>query len=234
MEIGCCSRVPIVAIMRLVFVYLLFYSPLGEAPYFSMSFILSAVESNLAIACACAPTLWGLARLWFPSVFGNQAGVGGGGGPTRGLGMTARTSQTWRYSTQRYRARAADDVIVSGDGMGGGGEGGGPICGTGSSHVEAAGLGGSNGGGRRLGLTPSEEEIMVNYGIVQKGEGGEILGPDMGGYGHEGGEGRRGRGRGRGGVKDRDSDEIGYANGMVGGGGEKIIRRDSRSSSIES
>ena len=148
--------------------------------------------------------------------------------------MTARTSHTWRFSTHRYGARVVDDANLSVDGMARGSGGSGPIYGTGSSHVEAAGLGGINGGGRRLGLTPSEEEIMVNYGIVQKGEEGEILGPDMGDYGNGGGGGGgggRGRRRGRGDMKGRDSDEIGYADGMVGDDGVKIVRHDSRSSS---
>lgn len=46
--------------------YMLFYYNIWEIKYFSMSFTLSSVETNLAIVCACAPTLRGLLRSWFP------------------------------------------------------------------------------------------------------------------------------------------------------------------------
>ncbi|KAK4166253.1 hypothetical protein QBC43DRAFT_22275 [Cladorrhinum sp. PSN259] len=170
--------VPVVSIMRFVFLYLIFHIPIAEAQSYSMSFVLSAVELNLAIVCACAPTLWGLRRVWFTRFFvtGGAGGEVNGNGETRGVGMTARTSQTWRYSTHRYGARAVEDVDLSES------RDGAPIGGTGSSHLEASALGlVGGGGGGRLGLTPSEEEIMVNYGIVTKGEGGGVvLGTDLG------------------------------------------------------
>ncbi|KAK3986613.1 hypothetical protein QBC44DRAFT_332980 [Cladorrhinum sp. PSN332] len=187
--------VPVVSVMRFVFLYLLFYSPIGDAPHYTMSFVLSAVETNLAIVCACAPAMWGLGRIWFPNFFVVAANNRTSGGEE--AGMTSRTNQTWRYSTRRYGATRAvvEDGHVNGTTGPGTRGSGAPIGGTGSSHVEASALGleRGGGGGGRLGLTPSEEEIMINYGVVTKGEGGvvQVVGSEIGyrdanGTGYEG------------------------------------------------
>ena len=49
---------------------MLFYSDARFMEHYSVSFTLSAVETNLAIVCACAPTLRGLLRSWFPRALG--------------------------------------------------------------------------------------------------------------------------------------------------------------------
>jgi len=41
--------------------------------HYSIGFVTTAAESNLAIMTACAPALWPLARRWFPGVFSRMA-----------------------------------------------------------------------------------------------------------------------------------------------------------------
>ncbi|KAK4228903.1 hypothetical protein QBC38DRAFT_131496 [Podospora fimiseda] len=177
--------VPIVSLIRLIFLYLGFYSETAETnPYWGISFILSSIEANLGIICSCAPTLWRLSRLWLGDD-GNHDNAGTGGG-VNGNGdqrSSSRTNQTWRYSTQRYGVTNRVGPVETP-----------PIGGTGSSHVEAGQLGfvPAGEGERRLGLTPSEEEIMINYGVVTKGEGGIVQVVGSGGdddIGYVGGNG---------------------------------------------
>lgn len=54
--------------------YLLFYTDTSSIEHFTMSFCLSGIETNLAIVCACAPTLRGLARSLFPRRFPGSGG----------------------------------------------------------------------------------------------------------------------------------------------------------------
>ncbi|KAK4189830.1 hypothetical protein QBC35DRAFT_121861 [Podospora australis] len=98
--------VPIVGLARFIFLYLLFYSSHGTGtPNYTMSFVLSAVETNLAIVCACAPTLWGLARAWFPRTFvGTPSMMPTGATATRTTIGGNRESMQQRYS-QRWSNR---------------------------------------------------------------------------------------------------------------------------------
>ncbi|KAK1836086.1 hypothetical protein QBC39DRAFT_367476 [Podospora conica] len=70
--------VTVVGIARFIIMYLLFYVDTSHIEHFTMSFCLSGIETNLAIVCACAPTLRGLARSLFPRRF--PGGSGGGSG----------------------------------------------------------------------------------------------------------------------------------------------------------
>lgn len=59
-----CS-VTVFSAVRLYFMYRIFYV-ISQDPTYSLGYILSAVESNLAIVAASIPALWPLARRWFP------------------------------------------------------------------------------------------------------------------------------------------------------------------------
>jgi len=60
--------------VRLYFLCRQFWAPqtIPDKRY-SIGFVTSSAESNLAIMTACAPALWPLARRWFPSVFSRMA-----------------------------------------------------------------------------------------------------------------------------------------------------------------
>ncbi|KAH8895311.1 hypothetical protein GQ53DRAFT_838978 [Thozetella sp. PMI_491] len=46
-------------------------TPKGPDSTFSITYIISSIESNLAIIAASGPSLWPLARRWFPGLFSN-------------------------------------------------------------------------------------------------------------------------------------------------------------------
>ncbi|KAB5562783.1 hypothetical protein GE09DRAFT_1219382 [Coniochaeta sp. 2T2.1] len=53
--------------VRLYFMWRIFYQVM-EDPTYSLGFVLSAVETDLAIVAASLPALWPLGRRWFPSM----------------------------------------------------------------------------------------------------------------------------------------------------------------------
>lgn len=66
------TSVTIVGIVRLVFIYQGFFGPPSADPTYSLGFCTSAIETNLAIICASAPSLRGLIRTWFPRFFSSN------------------------------------------------------------------------------------------------------------------------------------------------------------------
>jgi len=127
--------------------YLLFYSNGPEClEYYTMSFCLSAVETNLAIVCACAPTLRGLIRTWFPRAL-NAAGnydineaedtftdaKSSSAAGTRDSGVQSKPV----FNTSEYGKDGRGRVLCS--------------------HAAVGGLG----------LTPSEEDIMRSNGVLR-------------------------------------------------------------------
>ncbi|KAL1899811.1 hypothetical protein Sste5346_002677 [Sporothrix stenoceras] len=64
--------VTIVGIVRLVFIYQGFFGSPSADPTYSLGFCTSAIETNLAIICASAPSLRGLIRSWFPRFFSSN------------------------------------------------------------------------------------------------------------------------------------------------------------------
>ncbi|KAH9884237.1 hypothetical protein F4778DRAFT_565325 [Xylariomycetidae sp. FL2044] len=62
-----------VSIIRLTSLVELFYfSSTTSDPFIDIKVVLNAVEVNLAIATACVPAMKGLARGWFPNLFGGS------------------------------------------------------------------------------------------------------------------------------------------------------------------
>lgn len=61
------GSVTAISAVRLSYLYRIFYTIEGD-PTYSLGFVLSSVESNLAIVAASVPALWPLARRWFPSM----------------------------------------------------------------------------------------------------------------------------------------------------------------------
>ncbi|OIW30923.1 hypothetical protein CONLIGDRAFT_564294, partial [Coniochaeta ligniaria NRRL 30616] len=57
--------VTVFSIVRLYYMYRIFFT-VSPDPTYSLGYILSAIESNLAIIASSIPALWPLARLWFP------------------------------------------------------------------------------------------------------------------------------------------------------------------------
>ncbi|KAK5657263.1 hypothetical protein OQA88_3322 [Cercophora sp. LCS_1] len=124
--------VTLIGIIRLVFLYMLFYYNIFEIKHFTMSFVLSAVETNLAIVCACAPTLRGLVRSWFPRALAAE--------------QFANTDDPYVEAKSPSSAGVRQGNRTSfGDCMFGY-----PKEARGRAQVEVEGLG----------LTPSEEDIM--------------------------------------------------------------------------
>ncbi|KAK5660703.1 hypothetical protein OQA88_12068 [Cercophora sp. LCS_1] len=62
------SMVTIVSVVRLYYIIRLYYIPVGDRHY-SIGYVSSTVEINLAIITASVPALWPLARRWFPAAF---------------------------------------------------------------------------------------------------------------------------------------------------------------------
>ncbi|KAK4452488.1 cfem domain-containing protein [Podospora aff. communis PSN243] len=137
--------VTLVGIARFVFLYLLFYSNAVEClEYYTMSFCLSAVETNLGIVCACAPTLRGLIRTWFPRALNANANLNETDDPftdaksssaagTRDSGVQGKPG----FNTSEYEKDGRGRVLCS--------------------HAAVGGLG----------LTPSEEDIMRSNGVLR-------------------------------------------------------------------
>jgi len=128
---------------------MLFYSDARFLEHYTMSFTLSAVETNLAIVCACAPTLRGLVRTWFPRALtaANEYNVADLDPYTEaksvsaaGTGDSGAQSKPIFNTSERFTYRK--------DGRGR------VLC----SHPESEGLG----------LTPSEEDIMRSNGILRR------------------------------------------------------------------
>lgn len=63
-------RVVIVGAVRIYFFWAILEDP-GPDPLFQLEFVITAIETNLAIIAACGPSIWPLARRWFPSFFAN-------------------------------------------------------------------------------------------------------------------------------------------------------------------
>lgn len=61
--------VVIVSGIRLFYLHQWFFSTLEDDPTFSIGYITSSIETNLAIIAASGPALWPLARRWFPGLF---------------------------------------------------------------------------------------------------------------------------------------------------------------------
>lgn len=59
--------VTVFSAVRFYYVYRVFFDSPAD-PTYSLGYVLSAVESNLAIVAASVPALWPLARRWFPSM----------------------------------------------------------------------------------------------------------------------------------------------------------------------
>lgn len=141
--------VTLISTMRFVFMYMLFYYDTRPIRYYTMSFCLSSVETNLAIVCACAPTLRGLVRSWFPRFLGLAPVVADADdddvfAPESKSPTAASTSA--RDSVRR--SRVGDGAFAyPKDGRGR------VLC----SHAEVEGLG----------ITPSEEDIMRSNGILR-------------------------------------------------------------------
>jgi len=58
-----------VGIVRLAVLIRAWYYPKGPDPNFSITYVISSVENNLAIIAACGPALWPLARRVFSDLF---------------------------------------------------------------------------------------------------------------------------------------------------------------------
>jgi hypothetical protein len=125
--------------------YLLFYSNATEClEYYTMSFCLSAVETNLGIVCACAPTLRGLVRTWFPRALNAAANLN-------------ETDDTFTDAKSSSAAGARDSGVQSKPGFN-------------TSEYEKDGRGRvlcSHAAVGGLGLTPSEEDIMRSNGVLR-------------------------------------------------------------------
>ncbi|KAK1754735.1 hypothetical protein QBC47DRAFT_225254 [Echria macrotheca] len=162
--------VTIIGIIRFVFLYMLFYSDVRTIPNYSMSFCLSAVETNLAIICACAPTLRGLVRSWFPSSRRTLSKIFFS--PNKDDDGNPIISETSKTNT----STAAAATSAGAAGIGGTekdrevvrekknmtmAEFGYPKDGRGRVLCSHAGVEG-------LGLTPSEEDIMRSNGILRR------------------------------------------------------------------
>ncbi|OAA67983.1 hypothetical protein SPI_00178 [Niveomyces insectorum RCEF 264] len=59
--------VTVVGVVRLDFIYKGFFGAPAADPTYTLGFCTSAIETNLAIICASAPSLRGLVRSWFPN-----------------------------------------------------------------------------------------------------------------------------------------------------------------------
>ncbi|KAK0639058.1 hypothetical protein B0T16DRAFT_462766 [Cercophora newfieldiana] len=137
--------VTLVGIARFVFLYLLFYSePAQCLEYYTMSFCVSAVETNLAIVCACAPTLRGLVRSWFPRALNAGENIH----QTQDTVTEAKLSSTGGTRDSGVQVKPVFNTTEYGkDGRGR------VLC----SHAAVGGLG----------LTRSDEDIMRSNGILR-------------------------------------------------------------------
>jgi len=140
--------VTVVGIIRFVFMYLLLYTSIPyDLQHYTMSFCLSAVETNLAIVCACAPTLRGLVRTWFPRALHTVNECDDTDGPF----TEAKSSSA---AGTRDGGQPSKPNLGSGDGLGYHKDGRGRVL---CSHAAVGGLG----------LSPSEEDIMRSNGILR-------------------------------------------------------------------
>jgi hypothetical protein len=127
---------------------MLFYSEAARfLEYYSMSFCLSAVETNLAIICACAPTLRGLVRTWFPRALTARDDYD----ETDDHCTEAKSSSGAGTGDSAQQSKPAFNIN---DGFGYRKDGRGRVL---CSHAAVGGLG----------LTPSEEDIMRSNGILR-------------------------------------------------------------------
>nr|XP_036578564.1 CFEM domain-containing protein [Colletotrichum truncatum]KAF6785859.1 CFEM domain-containing protein [Colletotrichum truncatum] len=129
--------VTVIAIIRLVLVYKLFYVPPdpNKDPFHAIGVVYNVVEVNLAIISAAAPALRPLFRKWWPKIFGGDS--------------TKKTSDLHYYgssSRPRNTKRDGDDITLKDMRM------------TRSQHHTEI---------RSTSPTGSEEEIMTYNGIVR-------------------------------------------------------------------
>ncbi|KAG7291799.1 hypothetical protein NEMBOFW57_001820 [Staphylotrichum longicolle] len=88
------ALVTVTSVLRLYFIIRVWYVK-PEDTHYSLGYTLNTIEVNLAIVTATIPTLWPLARLWFPAMFESMGlnrpylypdiEVGGGHGSSIGL-----------------------------------------------------------------------------------------------------------------------------------------------------
>ena len=96
-------RTTMMSVVRLYYVYVVFYAMAGDASY-SIGYVTSAVETNLAIVTACAPALWPLARRWFPGLF-EQLGINRPYYPDIEIGYASHRSNISRATRSSRRSR---------------------------------------------------------------------------------------------------------------------------------
>ncbi|CAK7230582.1 hypothetical protein SCUCBS95973_007624 [Sporothrix curviconia] len=167
--------VTVVGIVRLVFVYRAFFEAPGDDPTYSLGFCTSAIETNLAIICASAPSLRGLIRTWFPTFFSSAGptydyryGDSNGYGPgRRGTNPYGAGSVTTNIASRHNKEPGGAGGVTSTDGLG-----------SNAAGTGRRGVGGSfalrdlKGGSKThtaVNSSPSasEEEIMTYNGIVR-------------------------------------------------------------------
>ncbi|CAK7197634.1 hypothetical protein SEUCBS139899_000282 [Sporothrix eucalyptigena] len=168
--------VTVVGIVRLVFIYRGFFEAAGADPTYSLGFCTSAIETNLAIICASAPSLRGLIRSWFPHFFSSNRPTydyrypdsNGYGGGRRGTNNPYGTgSVTTNIASRRKDGAGGAGGITSTDGLGSNAAGAGRR-GVGGSFALRDLKGGSK-THTAVNSSPSasEEEIMTYNGIVR-------------------------------------------------------------------
>ncbi|KIH94417.1 hypothetical protein SPBR_05900 [Sporothrix brasiliensis 5110] len=171
--------VTVVGIVRLVFIYDGFFTAPGPDPTYSLGFCTSAIETNLAIICASAPSLRGLVRSWFPRFFSSNRpaydyrypdsnGYGGGRRGTNNNNPYGTSSVTTNIAARRNKENGiGPDNGPSTDGLG-----------ANAAGASRRGVGGTfalrdlKGGSKThtaVNSSPSasEEEIMTYNGIVR-------------------------------------------------------------------
>ncbi|CAK7226595.1 hypothetical protein SBRCBS47491_006285 [Sporothrix bragantina] len=165
--------VTVVGIVRLVFVYRGFFQAPGADPTYSLGFCTSAIETNLAIICASAPSLRGLIRSWFPNFFSSNRpqydyrypDSNGYGGGRRGTNPYGTGSVTTNIASRRNKEGGAGGV-TSTDGLGSNAAGAGRR-GVGGSFALRDLKGSKTHTAVNSSPSASEEEIMTYNGIVR-------------------------------------------------------------------
>lgn len=170
--------VTIVGIVRLVFIYQGFFGTPSADPTYSLGFCTSAIETNLAIICASAPSLRGLIRSWFPRFFSSNRptydyrypdsnGYGGGRRATNNPYGTGSVTTNIASRRNKENASGPSGNGTSTDGLG-----------ANAASAGRRGVGGAfalrdlKGGSKThtaVNSSPSasEEEIMTYNGIVR-------------------------------------------------------------------
>ncbi|KAK3344258.1 hypothetical protein B0T25DRAFT_462534 [Lasiosphaeria hispida] len=151
--------VTLIGITRFVFLYLLFFSSHGQTENYTMSFCLSAVETNLAIICACAPTLRGLLRSWFPRVLVTGAGREYATGIPYSEVAAAGNRNSYRYSSRYHSNRYSTRFSFCNEGQ---------FCVKGAAPPRNTNTNNHTQASEGLGRSLSQEEIMSYHGGVMR------------------------------------------------------------------